>query len=158
MNKPSSNIPFPPNDATNPAGYERDFVLWIGTQVELLRARRFELLDVDNIIEELDAMGKSQRREMRSRLKILMMHLLKCQFQPESKSSSWLGTIDEQRFEILGLLEQSPSLRREVEERADAAYPFAVQAAADETALPVSAFPATNPYSVDQMLDSRFLP
>jgi hypothetical protein len=138
--------------------YETDFVLWIEKQVELLRAKEFDELDLDNLIEEIDSIGKSLRLELGSRLKVLLIHLLKCQFQPEKKSSGWLGSIEEQRSEILDLLEQNPSLRREVSNGAQGKYASAVRRSCIETGLPASTFPAENPYSSDQLLDPDFIP
>jgi hypothetical protein len=158
MNKLSGDTFLPPNDATDPADYENDFLLWIEKQVELLRAKKFEQLDLDNLIEEMDSMGKSLRRELGSRLKVLLMHLLKCEYQPEKKSGSWLGTIHTQRDDIAALLEENPSLRREVPERAQRAYASAVHGASLETGLPETTFPSAIPYSTDQLLDPRFFP
>jgi hypothetical protein len=158
MNKLSSDTFLPPNDVTDPADYENDFLLWIEKQVELLRAKKFEQLDLDNIIEEMDSMGKSLRRELASRLEVLLMHLLKCQCQPEQKSGSWLGTIHAQRSQIRRLLEENPSLRREVTQGAQRAYASALQGASLETGLPESNFPSENPYSSEQLLDSHFFP
>lgn len=158
MNKLSSNNLLPPHDVTDPADYENDFVLWIDKQVELLRAKKFEQLDLDNIIEEMDSMGKSLRRELGSRLRVLIIHLLKCQFQPEKKGSSWLASIGEQRSELRDLLDQNPSLKRDVEQQAARVYANAIQRAADETGLPKTIFPSENPYSSEQLLAPHFLP
>jgi response regulator of citrate/malate metabolism len=91
MNKPSSDTFLPLNDVTDPADYENDFLLWIEKQVELLRAKKFEQLDLDNLIEEMDSMGKSLRRELGSRLKVLLIHLLKCEFQSEKRVAAGLA-------------------------------------------------------------------
>jgi hypothetical protein len=148
----------PPNNVEECNGYEQDFALWIETQVQLLRAGNFEQLDLDNIIDEMESTGGSQRRELESRLEVLQIHLLKCQIQPERRSSSWLGTIAEQRVQILHLLKQSPSLKRLVDEYADESYESAVFRAAIDTGLPESSFPAKNPFSSDELLERRFLP
>ena len=159
MNKLSSNTDLlPPDDVTDPADYENDFVLWIDKQVELLRSKKFEQLDLDNIIEEMESMGKSHRRELASRLEVLLMHLLKCQCQPEKKSGSWLGTIGEQRSEIQKLIKQSPSLRRDVMRGVQEAYPMAVHRASLETGLAKSRFPSENTYSTDELFNPEFFP
>lgn len=144
----------PPDDSA----YETDFVRWIERQVELLRAKQFERLDLDNVIEELESIGSSQRHELKSRLGTLLMHLLKCQFQPERKTGSWLSTLHEQREEISIVLEASPSLRDHVLEYANRAYQSAANRAALETGLPRNTFPATNPFSKEQLLDPDFVP
>lgn len=138
--------------------YEVDFAIWIDQQAALLRARQFDALDLDNLIEEVESMGRSERHELRSRLFRLLVHLLKCQFQPDHKSGSWVGTVDEQRDRILRRFEMSPSLARTVQEYADREYRRAVVRAAEETHLPRSAFPPTNPYTREQLLDEDFFP
>ena len=159
MNKPASTHSlFPPDTSTDPADYENDFLLWIEKQAALLRAEKFGELDLENLIEEIDSMGRSLRRELHSRLTVLLMHLLKCQFQPEKKSSSWQGSIMEQRSDIELLLIDNPSLRREVEKSATTRYPNAVKRAVIETGLPRSTFPALMPYSAEQLLDEEFTP
>lgn len=138
--------------------YEQDLALWYARQAELLRERRFDQLDLENLIEELEVAGKNLRRELTSRVRVLTMHLLKCQFQHDHISGSWLGTLAEQRAEISDLLEENPSFRPVVMEVAIKGYPKAVQRAAAETGLPESTFPAANPYTRDQLLDSHFIP
>jgi hypothetical protein len=138
--------------------YEQDLALWYARQAELLRERRFDQLDLENLIEELEVAGKSFRRELRSRLRVLLMHLLKCQFQHEQVSGSWRGTLNEQRNEIRDLLAENPSLSPGVMQIAAKVYPEALQDAASETGLPESTFPAANPFTRDQLLDSRFIP
>lgn len=141
-----------------PAAHGNDFVLWIERQLACLRQGRFEQLDVDTLIEELDAMGWNQRRELKSRLETLMVNLLKCQFQPEPKSRAWLGTIREQRAEIARIIEDSPSLYGFVAEYADNAYKAAYERAGAETGVPRAAFPPANPYATGQLLDPEFVP
>ncbi len=138
--------------------YEIDTVRWLDRQAELLRARRFDQLDIHNLIEELQAMARRDRRELRSRLQVLLTHLLKCGCQPEQKSHGWLGTIRSQRIEIGELLSDSPSLRAHLSEYAQARYPAALQCAADETGLPATAFPDTQPFSPEQLLDEDYIP
>lgn len=144
--------------STDPASYERDFALWIDTQLEILRARKFELLDLDNVIEEFDAMGKNHRRELKSRLQVMLIHLLKCQFQPDHKSRNWLDTLREQRAELASLIADSPSLRPHVAEVAAATYASAVDRAVIQTRMDHNCFPHENPYTPDQLLDPDFVP
>lgn len=138
--------------------YEGDFALWIERQAALLRARQFEQIDLEHLVEELEAMAGRDRRELGSRLKVLLTHLLKCQYQPDQLSSSWRGTLRIQREEIRSLLEQSPSLSRFVASYADNGYEHAARVAADETGLDRKTFPIKNPYSVEQILDDTFIP
>jgi hypothetical protein len=138
--------------------YEEDLALWYQRQAELLRERRFDQLDLENLIEELEVAGKNLRRELNSRVRVLLMHLLKCQVQHERISGSWRGTLSEQRAEIRDLLSENPSLAPGLMQVADKVYPSAVERAAAETGLPESSFPCANPYSIDQLLDPRFIP
>ena len=138
--------------------YERDFLLWTEEQARLLRVRQLEQLDLDHLIEEIEDMGNHLRRELKHRLEVLQMHLLKCQYQPAHKSASWLGTLYEQRSEIQRLLEDCPSLKPKVVEYSEVSYPMARKRAAAETGLPRTLFPVKNPYSKEQMLDEEFVP
>ena len=147
-----------PEPETGRSDYERDLVLWFEKQAGILRTGQLEKLDLDNLIEELEAMAGRDRREMASRLTVLLTHLLKCQFQPEQRSSNWIGTIREQRDELSALLEQSPSLRQLVPKYSLGAYQRAVKRATDQTGLASSAFPKRNPYSAEQVLDDSFFP
>ena len=135
-----------------------DFVLWIERQCAFLRNKQFDQLDLETLVGELDAMGGNERRELKSRLETLMMNLLKCQFQPEPKSRAWLGAVREQRSEIGRILEQSPSLDDVMAEYADHVYKAAFERAGAETGIPRAAFPLTNPYSKEQLLDPDFVP
>jgi len=145
-------------DTPASAEYEQDQVLWYQQQIELLRERRFDQIDVENLIEELRYAMNKERRKLGSRLEILIMHLLKCQFQHHRISGSWRGTLNEQRNKIADLLEDSPSLANTVVQVAEKAYPRAVCVAALETGLPETTFPASNPYSQQQLLDHGFVP
>ncbi|MGK7873331.1 MAG: DUF29 domain-containing protein [Xenococcaceae cyanobacterium] len=138
--------------------YEKDFYAWANYNAKLLREGRFSDLDVDNLIEELECMGRSERRELISRLKILLAHLLKWQFQPEYRSKSWLYTIKEQRLQVSELLADSPSLGRKLEQCLDSAYEKAVLQAAKETGMDEQSFPAKCPYSFEEAINLDFLP
>ncbi len=147
-----------PLDDTGPFTYEDDFLVWIVHQAELLRANKFDQLDITNLIEELTAIAGSQRRELQSRLDILIAHLLKCRYQPSHKSGSWLGTLRVQRSEIGRLIEQSPSLDQYIVPYAAKVYSTSLGLAADETGLPASQFPADNPFQRNELLDPDFVP
>lgn len=143
---------------TPPATPAPDFAAWTERQLALLRARQFGQLDLDGLIEELDAMASTQRRELKSRLETLMMNLLKCQFQPEPKSRAWLGAVREQRSEIERILEESPSFYSVIDAYAEHVYKAAYERAGAETGIPRAAFPQANPYSRDQLLNPDFVP
>ena len=139
--------------------YEADFALWMDRQAALLRSGRIGEVDRDNLAEELEDMGKRQRQELRSRLEVLLAHLLKYEFQPGLRTGSWLGTIAEQRARIEDLVEESPSLRPVLESLAGEAksYDRARRQAILETGLPTANFPDANPYGA-WALDRDFWP
>jgi hypothetical protein len=138
--------------------YEQDFYAWTEAQAALLKAGRLGELDLPNLLEEIESMGISQRAELKSRLRVLLMHLLKWRFQPEARSSGWKGTINEQRICLELLLETSPSLVRFLPEDVPAMYSKARRIASDETGLPLATFPETCPFTVEQVLDLRYRP
>src|SRR5690348_30226 len=106
----------------NSAAYDDDFYAWTQDQARLLRSGELSQLDVENLAEELESMGRSDRRELDSRLEVLLVHLLKWQVQTEFRSRSWSGTIREQRSRVEDLLNESPSLRRLVAQVRPALY------------------------------------
>ena len=138
--------------------YETDFHLWLQRQAALLQARDFAQLDLPNLIEEIDAMGASQRHELEHRLDILITHLLKCKLQPQRLSRSWIKTIVEQRKRIRRLLKKMPSLHATLDDAIADAYADAVLSAAVETSLPRSSFPPDLPFSHQQLLDQDYFP
>jgi len=138
--------------------HDADFLVWTSTQIELLRAKQFDRLDLENIIEELESMARAERREFKHRIEQLTMHLLKCKLQPDRISGSWLGTIYEQRRGITDLLQEMPSLKPQLDSYIARTYATAVDRAARETQLPKSAFPATMPFTTAQLLDPDYLP
>jgi hypothetical protein len=137
---------------------EEDLYAWSQEQAALLRARRHDALDWENLAEEIAAVGGSDRRELESRLCIILLHLLKWQAQPARRGAGWRKTLRTQRREIRKLLKQSPSLRRQVPILIRDAYPDAVKDAVDETGLPAETFPRACPYAPDAILDEDHLP
>ena len=142
----------------NAPGYEEDFVAWLEDQARHARRGESDALDLENIAEELEGMARSDRREIRNRLTVLLGHLLKCLIQPHKRSSSWLGTIEEQREQIAILLEDSPSLRGYPGEIIDRCYPSARRNAARQMRMRESVFPERCPFGVEDALDPRWLP
>ncbi len=138
--------------------YQKDYYGWLQENVRLIRERKFSEIDTENLIEELESMGKSEKRELSNRLTILLTHLLKWQYQAVKRSTSWRNTIAVQRIDIRELLEDSPSLRNEVSDRIETAYEKAKLAAEVETGIEKQNFPAACPFSLEQILDEDFLP
>jgi hypothetical protein len=137
---------------------EDDFALWAAEQGALIRARKFDRADFDNIAEELEDLGRSVKYEIRSRLEVLLAHLLKWQFQPGKRTNSWKATIVEQRVHIADLLNESPSLKPYPATVIDRAYVIGLNSAITETGLSEAAFPETCPYTAVQALDMDFWP
>lgn len=138
--------------------YDSDFYAWTQEQANLLRQKAYGQLDLTNLIEEIEDMGKSQQRELSSRLVVLLVHLLKWHFQPEKQSRSWQATIRVQRRELLKLLNENPSLRPRLDWAISESYPVALDTAWAETGLDYIVFPSACPYSGEQILDQDFLP
>ncbi len=138
--------------------YETDFYAWTQTQVQLLKAEQWDGLDRANLIEEVEALGRKERQELRNRLAVLIGHLLKWRYQPQQQSNSWLGTIREQRLQIKLLLKDSPSLQPYLEQAFTDAYDLGVALAIRETQLNEQVFPPDCPFNLEQVLELRFLP
>ena len=136
--------------------YDEDFFLWTQEQAALLRDKKLTELDLDNLAEEIESLGKCDRRELESWLRILMTHLLKWRYQSAERSGSWRGTITEQRLRIQRLLRDSPSLRAQMQAFAHSEYPDARTKALDETGLLM--LPETCPFTAAQILETAFWP
>ncbi|RFP62742.1 MAG: DUF29 domain-containing protein [Limnothrix sp. CACIAM 69d] len=138
--------------------YEADFYAWTQEQVKLLESQAWDQLDRWHLIEEIAALGKQQRQELRNRLAILIGHLLKWQYQENQRSRSWLATIRVQRRDIQRLLQDSPSLKAYLAEAVQDAYENGRDLAIGETDLPEAVFPEACYYSIAQILDAEFYP
>ena len=138
--------------------YEVDFYAWVNEQAELLRAGRLSEADLDNIVEEIESMGRREKRELVSRLSILLLHLLKWRHQPGLRGNSWRGSIRVQRLELTRHLRDNPSLKAHLSEGIEDAYRVAVIAAESQTGLPEAVFPLSCPWAVEQMMDEGFWP
>ncbi|MGZ8218707.1 DUF29 domain-containing protein [Methylomagnum sp.] len=139
-------------------GYEQDFFRWTQEQAGLLRSGLIDRLDIENLIEEIESMGRSEKHELVSRLRVLVMHLLKWRYQPAKRSPSWLSTITEQRASLDTLLEDSPSLQSGLLEALEKTYLKARKAASLETEIPLNKFPEICPFSLGQILDDDYFP
>ncbi len=142
----------------NAAAYDEDFFAWTQEQAGLIRTGQFSQIDIENVAEELESMGRSDKREIDSRLQVLLVHLLKWQLQEGFRSRSWSGTIQEQWTRIEDLLSESPGLRRQVAQIRPTLYARARREAANETGLSIRLFPARCPFTADQVLKEDFLP
>ena len=138
--------------------YENDIVAWANEQARLLRAGRFDLLDLEHLAEEIEDVGRSEQRELASRMAVLLAHLLKWQHQPERRGHSWQRTIKEQRRGISHRLDETPSLKAKLNEAKwwDGIWTDAVLQAIQETGL--DNFPETCPWTASEILNPEWLP
>ena len=136
------------------ASYEIDVVAWANEQARLIRAGRFDLLDLEHIAEEIEDVGKSERRELASRMAVLLAHLLKWQYQSERRGSSWERTIKVQRKSIAVRLEKTPSLKPDLNDGDWWAEVWvdALQIATRETGLSYEEFPEVCPWTIAEIL------
>jgi DNA-binding transcriptional regulator YdaS (Cro superfamily) len=146
------------SDTDSTSGYDHDYHAWLTRQATLLAERRFSDLDLDNLIDEIQDLARSEKRDIDNRLNVLLVHLLKWSHQPAQRSGGWASTIIEQRARLLKRLQESPSLRAYPGEVRDEEYAIAREKAAAETGLRAGTFPKTCPYTIDQVLDPDFLP
>jgi len=142
-----------PNDL-----YETDFFVWTQEQARLLRERRFDDLDLENLVDEVESVGRSDKRQIQSRLEVLLAHLLKWKYQPGGRGNGWIGTIFEQRGRLIDLVEDSPSLREFQRQEVFKRYNAATLIAAKETGLALHVFPEECPFTPEQVLDLKYFP
>jgi len=138
--------------------YDRDFYAWANEQAALLRSGRLAEADIAHIAEEIESMGKTEKRELVSRLAVLLLHLLKWRFQPGRHGASWKATIKVQRNRLTDHLADNPSLKAALPQAISRAYEDAVIEAEAETGLTGKTFPAACPWSFEQMMEPDFWP
>jgi hypothetical protein len=138
--------------------YEHDFFAWANEQAALLRARKLGEADIENIAEEIESMGRSEKRELIDRLTGLLLHLLKWQFQPGLRGNSWRLSIEEQRYRLEDRLNDNPSLTSQLDKAMRDSYRLALLEAERETGLARNTFPPLCPYSFEQATSPDFWP
>jgi hypothetical protein len=138
--------------------YNTDFYAWTTEQAQRLKTGQWSELDIENLVEEVESLGKRERQELRNRFRILLAHLLKWQYQPALRTHSWRSTLKEQRRRIIQHLEANPSLQPFLPEAFQLGYEDGLDLAVQETNLPEETFPVNCPYSLDQTLDAEYLP
>jgi hypothetical protein len=144
--------------SARPTTYETDFYAWTQEQADLLRQGQIEGLDVENLAEEIESLGKRDFRSFVSAIRLLTQHLLKWQYQAEKRSKSWRATLDEQRFQITLLLKDSPSFKSKTDEAVMVGYRQGRRDAARKSDLPLHRFPDTCPYTWEQLTDEDWVP
>ncbi|MGA9382615.1 MAG: DUF29 domain-containing protein [Phormidium sp.] len=138
--------------------YETDFYAWTQAQTKLLKNLQWNQLDLPNLIEEIVCLGKQERAELRNRLRVLIGHLLKWEYQVEKRSRSWLMTIRVQRRDTQELLAENPSLKPYLEESLQKIYENGRDLASGETNLPLKTFPENCPYTLADIFQDSFYP
>jgi len=138
--------------------YEADFYEWTREQARLLRERRWDDLDIENLIDEVEGVGKSDKRQIQTRLKVVLAHLLKWKYQPGARSAAWRGTLREQGQRLQAVLDDSPSLRSYPGEVFQLAYLSARLLASKETGIDFTLFPEDPPFTLEEALADEFLP
>ena len=138
--------------------YDQDFYGWAMAEASLLRQHKWDELDIEHLAEELESMGASEKREIRSRMKQLMKHLLKWKYQPDLQCRSWKNSIRNQRLELEDVIKDNPSLKPSLNENIKEVYMRALTDAAEETGIYKENFPTECPYTFDQIMDDQFYP
>ena len=139
-------------------GYEADFYAWTQHQAEQLRSQRPAGFDWENLAEEIEDLGKSQKQRIESNLAIVLLHLLKLAYQPGSAKTGWRSSVIEHRRRVARIVRDSPSLRRYPATILAEEYTSAREMAADETGLSLGEFPHACPFTIEQVLDPDFWP
>lgn len=136
--------------------YADDFYTWTQEQGARLRAGDLDGLDLENLAEEIESLGKSQFASLVSALRIVLLHMLKFDHQPERRTRSWALSIATHRDQAVEELEESPGLKSRLDEAMTKAYRRARLEASGETGLPLKQFPETCPYSLDEIMNRPF--
>ena len=140
------------SEPTGRASYDEDPHAWAMAQAELIRRKRFDELDVDNLADEVEDVARRERKELVTRLALVFQHLLKWDRQPERRSASWARTLREQRTQVEEILDEAPSLRPRLDALSDAAFRQGRVAALNEIGLTDAAVPERNPYSWEDLM------
>ncbi len=138
--------------------YSQDYYQWLIETAYILEEGKLSELDIPNLLDEIESMGKSQKRAIESYLKVLLLHLLKWKYQPDLRSGSWRGSIYNSRKGIAKRIKESPSLKSYPQEVLLECYEIARFNAHTETELPLAIFPEIPPFTLEQALDENFLP
>jgi hypothetical protein len=140
------------------SNYDQDFYGWTQEQADLLKAGRLDDLDIANLIEEVESMGRNEKRELQGRLTVLLVHLLKWQYQPARRGRSWQLTIEAQRENCFDVLDDNPSLKPKLDAILLRSYSKARIMASQETGMDKNDFPITCPWNYNQITDNAYYP
>ncbi|MDJ0903261.1 MAG: DUF29 domain-containing protein [Xenococcus sp. MO_188.B8] len=137
--------------------YDEDYYLWLKNTAQLIREKRFAEVDAVNLVEEIEDMGRSEKRSLESNLLVLLLHLLKYKYQRAKRSNSWKASIREHRRRLRKAFRDSPSLKVYCEEVFAECYEDARQQASDETGLSLDKFPVKSPFTVSEVVNEKYL-
>ncbi len=151
-----NDVGLAPPDAPARVEYERDFYSWLMEQAAHVRAGRWDALDRENLAEEIESLGREQFNKLESALRVLLMHMLKWDYQPERRTRSWTTSIKDQRIALEDVLEDNPGLKSRLDEALARGYRRARVQAAGETGLEDSTFPDKCPYSWGDVVSREF--
>jgi len=146
------------SSTSNTSLYDRDYYLWLDHTAQLIKEGKLSEVDTVNLIEEIEDMGRSEQRAVKSNLVILLLHLLKYKYQPSKRSNSWKASIREHRRRLRDDFKVSPSLKRYFEAIFSEAYQDAREQTSDETGLPLDTFPTDAPFTSIETLNPDYLP
>jgi hypothetical protein len=138
--------------------YNEDFYAWANEQARLLRVGNLSAADIEHIAEEIESMGRSEKRELVNRLAVLLTHLLKWQFQPERRGNSWRNIIEGQRIRLSSHMRDNPSLKSALNDAITEAFRLARLDAETETGIDKCTFPAECPWTFGQIMNEGFWP
>ena len=130
-----------------------DYAAWISHQVEALKAGRFNELDIEDLTDEVESLAKRDFKALRSAIRIIILHMLKWDYQPEERGSSWRRSINAARKRVWGELESSPSFRSRIPEAIEFAFPHAREEAWEQTGVyKLRSEPKVCPYNFDDIM------
>ena len=138
--------------------YNQDYYLWLEKTTQLIRNGKLSELDLSNLAEEIEDMGKREKRALESNLVVILVHLLKYKYQSGKRTNSWKSTIREHRRRLNRIFKDSPSLKRYFDEVFAECYQEAREQAADQTELPLNTFPKDFPFTPEEAVNSHYLP
>ena len=138
--------------------YNQDYYLWLENTAKLLKEGKLSELDTANLSEEIEEMGRSEKRAVESNLVVVLMHLLKYKYQPQKRSNSWKASIREHRRRLRKAFQDSPSLKQYFEDVFPECYQDAREQASDETGFPLDTFPTASPFTPEQAINRDYLP
>ena len=147
-----------PSNSNTSNLYEQDYYLWLKNTAKLIQQGKFSEIDAVNLVDEIEDMGKSEKRSVESNLVILLLYLLKYQYQPSKQSNSWKASIREHRRRLKKTFRDSPSLKQYFEQVFTECYQDAREQASDETGLPLDTFPPESPFTPTETLNPEYLP